>query len=90
MRYFIGLRKDKRTGQWTWLSNGKSLNATRGEFPWAYNVNVEGLNCVTMSKDFDKKIGWFVNIGCYQTGYAAGSICEGALACKYDKGRLMK
>lgn len=87
--YFIGLRKDI-TEKWTWLSNGKSLNASRGEFPWAYSLTVQGFNCVIMNKDYGKKIGRFEQVMCYGRAYFSGYICERAVACKDEKGRFMK
>ncbi|XP_015777856.1 PREDICTED: protein sidekick-1-like isoform X1 [Acropora digitifera] len=83
--YFIGLRKDTRTGQWTWLSNGKSLNASRGEFPWANSRATQWLNCVIMNKDYRKKIGRFENVWCDTEIHISGYICERAVACKDEK-----
>ena len=90
--YFIGLRKDI-TGKWTWLSDGKSLNASRGEFPWADSLTEPWFNCAIMNKkDYGKKIGRFEPFGCYRIrrAYSSGYICERAVACKDEKGRFMK
>ena len=88
--YFIGLRKDTRTGQWTWLSNGKSLNASRGEFPWADSRPRQWMNCVIVKKDYGKKIWRFENFWCDTEINNSGYICERAVACKDEKGRFMK
>lgn len=93
MRYFIGLRGDKKTRQWTWLSNGKSLNASRGEFPWAKGepTNNEGTNCATMHNDYGQDLfGQFDDWNCHLRRSDTGYICESAVACKDHKGRFMK
>lgn len=90
MMYFIGLREDRRTRQWTWLSNGKSINASRGEFPWAKEAprNREPMNCVTMYKSYFQNFGRFVDLSCTQWLSRTGYICESTVACKDGKGRL--
>ncbi|KAK2569602.1 Protein sidekick-2 [Acropora cervicornis] len=88
MRYFIGLRGDKKTRQWTWLSNGKSLNASRGEFPWAKGepTNNEGMNCATMYNDYGQDLfGQFDDWNCHLRRFDTGYICESAVACKDHK-----
>lgn len=90
MMYFIGLREDKRTRQWTWLSNGKSINASREEFPWAKGAprNRERMNCVIMYKSYFQNFGRFDDFGCTQWLSDTGYICESTVACKDGKGRL--
>ncbi|XP_067028450.1 uncharacterized protein [Acropora muricata] len=83
VKYYIGLTKDKRTGLWSWLSNGKSVNATTGKFPWAGGepYGGDGANCATMYKDYRNNYGLFDDLQCFRGYINAGYICEMAVAC---------
>ena len=90
VKYYIGLTKDKRTGLWSWLSNGKSVNATTGKFPWAESEpnGGDGANCATMYKDYRNDYGLFDDLWCVSRGRDAGCICEMAVACMNEGGIL--
>ena len=90
VKYYIGLTKDKRTGLWSWLSNGKSVNATTGKFPWAEAEpsDGDGANCATMYKDYRNHYGLFDDLWCDSSSSDAGYICEMAVACMNEGGIL--
>ena len=90
VKYYIGLTKDKRTRQWSWLSNGKSVNATTGKFPWAKGEphSGDGPNCATMYKDYGNNYGLFDDLQCFRRNSDAGYICEMAVACM-NEGRIL-
>ena len=90
VKYHIGLTKDKRTGQWSWLSNGKSVNATTGKFPWAKGEphSRDGENCATIYKDYGNNYGLFDDLSCSSRQIDAGYICEMAVACMNEGGNL--
>ena len=70
--YFIGLRKDGRSGQWGWLSN-KSTSQT--VLPWAkFEPSGDG-NCAAMYKDYRGDYGKYNDLGC-STHAGRGYICE--------------
>lgn len=89
VKYYIGLTKDKRTGQWSWLSNGKSVNASKGQFPWATGEPQEDDgNCTSMYKDYRNNYGLFDDLRCSRGHRDAGYICEMAVACMNEGGNL--
>ena len=89
VKYYIGLTKDNRTRQWSWLSNGKSVNASTGRFPWATGEPREGgAYCATMYKDYGNNYGLFDDLRCSQPHSDAGYICEMAVACMNEDGNL--
>lgn len=86
-KYYIGLKKDKESGNWTWLSNGKSVNASQGKFPWASGEPKDDGDCATMYKDYLKGYGLFDDLRCSKYEENAGYICERTVTCKDEKGR---
>ena len=90
VKYYIGLTKDKRKGQWSWLSNGKAVNASTGKFPWAKGEpSIEdGANCATMYKDYRNNYGLFDDLWCSLRERDAGYICETAVVCMNKGGNL--
>lgn len=69
--YFIGLRKDGRSGQWGWLSN---KNTSQTGLPWALGEPNGDGNCATMCKDYLGNYGKYNDVGC--TTWWPGYICE--------------
>ena len=59
--YFIGLRKDGRSGQWGWLSN---KNTSQTGLPWALREPNGDGNCATMYKDYYADYGKYNDLGC--------------------------
>ena len=89
VKYYIGLTKDKRTRQWSWLSNGKSVNVTAGQFPWAEGQpSQDDANCATIYKDYRNNYGLFDDLWCSLRQRDAGYICEMAVACMNEGGNL--
>ena len=70
--YFIGLRKDDRSGQWRWLCNS---NTSQSGLPWAtFEPSGDG-NCATIFKDYRGDYGKYNDVHC--TAQAGpGYICE--------------
>ena len=90
-KYYIGLEKNQ--GEWRWLSNGNSVNASTGIHPWSPgepNLG-SGTNCVTIygnyQTDYD---GLFDDLPCSRRQMDAGYICERAVPCtKGGKGMAL-
>jgi len=74
--YFIGLRKDRKSGEWRWISDGSTVNATRGQFPWATHEPSGNGNCAVMYKNYLKHFGKYSDLLCTQTYANPGYICE--------------
>ena len=71
-QYFIGLRKDDRSGQWRWLSNNSTSETS---LPWArYEPSGDG-NCATMYKDYNEDYGKYNDLPCAAQA-KRGYICE--------------
>ena len=94
IKYFIGLRNNNRTGQWTWLSNGKPLTAPIGEFQWAFGEpsywgEIHNY-CATIYSYYRYYFGRFDDLKCNQLSNHAGYICEKAVPCEDHKGTFIK
>lgn len=86
-KYYIGLKKDKESGNWTWLSNGKSVNASKGQFPWAKDEPKKNDgDCATMYKNYRKDYGLFDDLSCSTINDKTGYICEKTVESKDEKG----
>ena len=90
VKYFIGLTKDIRTRQWSWLSNGKVVNASTAKFPWARGEPGRGddANCATIYNDYGHDYGLFDDLDCFLRQRDAGYICEMAVACMNEGGNF--
>ena len=72
--YFIGLKKDSKSGEWRWISDKSKVDATRGKFPWAkYQPSGDG-NCAIMYKNYRQDYGRFDDLNC--AAVVPGYICE--------------
>ena len=80
IQYFIGLRKDKSTGEWRWLSDNSTVSASNeGDWPWATrepNGKNGAENCAQMYKDYLKDFGRYNDVSCTSTDAKSGFICE--------------
>ena len=89
--YFIGLRKDVQSGDWRWISDNSTVNAsTNGAWPWATgqpNNNPAPENCGQMYKDYKSNYGRYNDVGCNQPINKAGYICEGTGESNVKEGR---
>ena len=70
--YFIGLRKDDRSGQWRWLS-GKNKSQT--PLPWAKGEPNRDGKCATMYKNYRSDYGMYNDLHC-TLQQRSGYICE--------------
>ena len=84
--YLIGLKKDKHSGRWMWLSNNSSMNTSRGKRPWAPTQPSGDGECAEMLKDYNKYYGLFNDLPC--TIARGGYICEGPVKCIDNKGMV--
>ena len=79
--YFIGLRKDDRSGQWRWLSNNRP---SQKALPWATGQPSGDGNCTIMYKDFAGYYGKYNDLPC-KDQVKPGYICEFPVAgCNQD------
>jgi len=70
--YFIGLRKDDRSGQWRWVSN---KTTSQENLHWAAREpNGDGY-CATMYKNYLRNYGKYNDLSC-TTPQSFGYICE--------------
>lgn len=77
--YFIGLKKDRSSGRWLWLSNNSSVNVSRGRTPWSPSQPSGDGECTEMYKDYRKYYGLFNDLPC--TKRRGGYICERRVSC---------
>ena len=80
IKYFIGLRKDKSTGVWRWLSDNSTVNASNeGHWPWAArepNGENYNENCAQMYGNYKDNYGRYNDVSCTFLNSDAGFICE--------------
>ena len=73
--YFIGLKKDGKSGEWRWISDNSKVNTTKGTFPWAKDEPNGDGNCAVMYKQYRQDYGEYNDFSC--TGVKTiGYICE--------------
>jgi len=88
--YFIGLRKDSESGEWRWISDNSTVNATKGEFPWVTNQPSGGGNCAVMYKNYRGNIGTYDDLSCKTRYEKRGYICESPAASSGQDGMSHK
>ena len=76
IEYYIGLKKDKKSGEWKWISDNSKVNATRGKFPWAGSEPSGDGNCANMYRHYNGYHGLFNDLPCEVPGKYSGYICE--------------
>ena len=64
IEYYIGLKKDSKSGEWKWISDNSRVNATGGKFPGAKDETSGDGNCAVMYKDYRKDNGLFNDLHC--------------------------
>ena len=74
--YYIGLKKDSKSGEWKWISDNSIVNANTGRFPWARDQPNGDGNCAVMYKDYRKDYGLFNDMPCDTQEMHTGYICE--------------
>jgi len=70
--YFIGLKKDEKSGKWRWLSNKSTMNTLR----WATGEPNDDGNCTVMYKDYRRQYGKYNDVRCRSVSARFGYICE--------------
>ena len=90
--YFIGLKKDETSGEWSWISDNSKVNAsTKGAWPWAKdepsNDQTVPENCAKMYKDYLSNHGRYDDVPCKRMSQTAGYICERTFKCNVETGR---
>ena len=81
--YLIGLKKYTPSGEWRWISDNSTVNASKqGAWPWASD-EPKGKNeyCVVMYKDYLSNYGLYNNVDCESHSKLFGYICEKAVDC---------
>ena len=72
--YFIGLKKDSKSGEWRWISDNSKVNATKGKFPWNKDEPSGDGKCVVMYRDIGRNTaGKFNDLRCR---HRRSHICE--------------
>ena len=74
--YYIGLRRNRTSGEWKWISDDSKVNPTIGEFPWAKDQPDGDGNCANMYRHYRKDYGLFNDLPCYKQEMYSGYICE--------------
>ena len=76
IEYYIGLKKDSKSGEWKWISDNSKVSATRGNFPWAKLQPSGDGNCAVMYKNYRQDYGEFNDLPCDEQEKDRGYICE--------------
>ena len=76
IEYYIGLKKDSKSGEWKWISDNSKVNAARGKFPWAKDQPSGDGDCAVMYKNYRKDNGLFNDLRCDTQQMYSGYICE--------------
>ena len=71
--YFVGLRKDGRSGQWRWLSN---RTASQAGLPWAKGEPSGDGKCANMYRSYRQDYGEYSDVPCTVIQRHSGYICE--------------
>lgn len=76
IEYFIGLRKDDKSGEWRWVSDNSTVKAPKGTFPWASNEPNGDGNCTVVYKSHLNNFGKYNDLKCTRKRLKTGYICE--------------
>ena len=87
--YFIGLRKDSKSGDWKWISDNSKVDAIREKFPWAKDEPNGDGNCAVMYKDYMQDYGLFNDLSCTEK-QRDGYICESPVNSTDQEGMSYK
>ena len=74
--YFIGLRKNGKSGKWRWISDNREVTTPKGTFYWAKGEPNGDGDCAVMYKDYRKDYGEYNDLSCTEKNVNAGYICE--------------
>ena len=74
--YFIGLRKDQKSGEWRWISDNTTVNASEGTFPWAKSQPSGDGDCTVVYRNYSKNFGKYNDLKCTRQSKTFGYICE--------------
>ena len=70
--YFIGLRKNGKSGKWRWISDNREVTT----FHWAKGEPGGDGNCAVMYKNYRKDYGEYNDLSCTDEKVNVGYICE--------------
>lgn len=87
--YFIGLKKDGKSGEWRWISHNSKVNAIKGNFHWARGQPSGDGTCAVMYKDYMDEKGKYNDVSC-TSKQNHGYICESPANSSDRKGRFRK
>ena len=73
--YFIGLKKDGKSGEWRWISDNSTVNAIKGTFPWAKGEPSGDGDCLVMYTSYRQDYGEYCDLSCFAKR-KRGFICE--------------
>ena len=76
IEYYIGLKKDTKSGTWKWISDNSKVSATRGKFSWAEDQPSGDGNCAVMYGNYSHASGLFNDLSCDKQLMHPGYICE--------------
>ena len=81
--YFIGLKKDSKSGEWRWISDNSKVNASKGKFPWAKDQPSGDGHCAVMYRKFGGNLGKFNDLHC---AHRQPHICESSADSTVQEG----
>ena len=73
--YYIGLKKDSKSGEWKWISDNSKVIAIKRKFPWAKHEPSGDGSCAIMYGQY-KHFGLFNDFPCNKQEICLGYICE--------------
>ena len=77
IEYYIGLKRDNKSGEWQWISDSSKVNATREKFRWAKRKPNGDGNCAVMYGHYMRDYnGLFSDFPCDKQEMYTGYICE--------------
>ncbi|KAL9973659.1 hypothetical protein ACROYT_G020141 [Oculina patagonica] len=86
--YFIGLKKDDKAGEWSWISRTK--NVDRDALHWAKCELSDDGNCAVMYKDYEQEYGKYNDLSCTSRARRRGCICESRAKINEKDGMIYK
>ena len=90
IEYYIGLKKDTKSGEWKWISDNSKVSATIGKFPWARREPSGDGDCAIMYRDYLQDYGLFNDVPCNKPKIYSGYICESLTKSTDQEGMFYK
>ena len=89
IEYYIGLKKDTKSGEWKWISDNSTVSATIGKFPWARREPSGDGNCANMYRYYLQDYGLFNDVLCDTQQIHSGYICESLTSSTDQEGNVL-